>query len=563
MSDSCHGRPAPDGTGAWRDLVALLLLTGLALGLGLGSRSPWWPAESGVALAGSEMLGIGQWRIPQLGGQPTDQPILPVWLSAFAQQMFGSVRAGFLVPTFAAALATMALVWDFARRLSGREAALAAGLLLLITLQFGAAARNGAPDMLLCLFTTLTLYGLLRHLLFGPARGWFLAGSAAAGIGMLAHPMGYLGLLTLVPWAAGRMRGWPACRPEPTPWAAAAAMFLVIAAVPLLLALTTGITGDQAPEGLVARIRGTSGWPEGPGFLLFWWLPLTALAIWLWPRWREALTDGDVRILLLGGWLILAGLVLAFGTDGRSRDFLPLLPAAVLLASPWLPMLSRCRSVRQAALALTFAVPLSVLAFALWPPAFVQAAQTSGEAFPWPFVQWAVLPALGIGILLGPRHPLAAMVLVICGTGVLLSTLGRPTLDDTRSGRDVMALAELTAPAGQALGLLDPDPRFLLTASRPLALAARQADRREEHRAMFAWLADHEGRRLLASGTSAGCFDTHGATLLGSIGLEAWYLLRGGDVLAGCRRGRGTGESIIEWSPTSGGRAAESSARIP
>ncbi len=251
----------------------------------------------------------------------------------------------------------------------------------------------------------------------------------------------------------------------------------------------------------MTRTRGSGAWPDASWTLLLWWLPLTALVFWLWPRWRDALRNRDPRVLLLGGWVVLAGAFLVVNTGGKAQGLLPLLPAVVLLASPWLPMLSRRRSVGQAALALTFAVPLTVLAFALWPPAFVQAAQTSGEAFPWPFVQWAVLPALGIGILLGPRHPLAAMVLVICGTGVLLSTLGRPTLDDPRSGRDVMALAELTAPAGQALGLLDPDPRFLLTASRPLAFAARQADRREEQSAMFAWLAGHENRRLLASGS--------------------------------------------------------------
>lgn len=549
--------------GTWRDLIALLLLTGLTLGLGLGSRSPWWPAEAGIALAGSEMLITGQWQIPLLGGLASAQPILPIWLAALAEATLGSVRSGFLVPSFAAALVTVALVWDLARRLGGREAALTAALALLVTLQFGAAARNGSPDMLLAFLVTLSLYGLLRHLLIGPAWLWFVAGSAAAGAGMLAHSTGWLALLVLVPWGYGRARGWPVCSADRTPWAAAAAAFLVIAATPLILATTVSTSAGFAPEGLVTRTRGSGAWPDASWTLLLWWLPLTALVFWLWPRWRDALRNRDPRVLLLGGWVVLAGAFLVVNTGGKAQGLLPLLPAVILLASPWLPMLSRRKSVGQAALALTFAVPLTVLAVALWPPAFVQAAQTSGEAFPWPFVQWAVLPALGIGILLGPRHPLAAMVLVICGTGVLLSTLGRPTLDDPRSGRDVMALAELTAPAGQALGLLDPDPRFLLTTSRPLAFAARQADRREEQRAMFAWLAGHENRRLLASGASAGCFDTHSATLMGSIGVEAWYLLRDGDVLAGCRRGPGTGESIVEWSPALRSRAAESSTRIP
>ncbi len=549
--------------GTWRDLIALLLLTGLTLGLGLGSRSPWWPAEAGIALAGSEMLANGQWQIPLLGGLTSAQPILPVWLAALAEATLGSVRSGFLVPSCVAALLTVALVWDLARRLGGREAGLTAALALLVTLQFGAAARNGSPDTLLAFLVTLSLYGLLRHLLIGPAWLWFVAGSAAAGAGMLTHSSGWLALLVLVPWGYGRARGWPVCSAGRTPWAAAAATFLVIAATPMILAMTVSTSAGFAPEGLVARTRGSGTWPDSSWTLLLWWLPLTALVFWLWPRWRDALRNRDPGVLLLGGWVVLAGGFLVVNTGGKAQGLLPLLPAVVLLASPWLPALTRRRAVRRTALGLALAVPLAVLVFSLWPPPPVQAAQTSGEAFPWPFVQWAVLPSLAIALLLGQRHALAAMVIVFCGTGVLLSTLGRPALDDTRSGREVIALAEIIARAGPPIGLLDPDPRWFLITSRPLAFAARTTDIKTEKKAILAWLDGHEDRRLLASATSADCFETHSSTLLGSTGTETWYLIAGNDVRPGCRHARDSAEEIIEWDPSTARFPAETSTRIP
>jgi hypothetical protein len=44
---------------------------------------------------------------------------------------------------------------------------------------------NTIVDQLLCLFTTLSLYGLLRHCLRGPAWGWYVVGWAAAGLGII------------------------------------------------------------------------------------------------------------------------------------------------------------------------------------------------------------------------------------------------------------------------------------------------------------------------------------------------------------------------------------------
>ena len=46
-------------------------------------------------------------------------------------------------------------------------------------------ARQAQIDATLCFLITLSLYGLLRHLSTGPAPGWFVAGWAAAGLGVI------------------------------------------------------------------------------------------------------------------------------------------------------------------------------------------------------------------------------------------------------------------------------------------------------------------------------------------------------------------------------------------
>ena len=73
--------------------------------------------------------------------------------------------------------------------------------------------RGAQIDPTLCVLTTLSLYGLLRHLLLGPAWGWYFVGGLAAGLGVITKGVGFLPLLVLLPYALLRARGFAArCR---------------------------------------------------------------------------------------------------------------------------------------------------------------------------------------------------------------------------------------------------------------------------------------------------------------------------------------------------------------
>ena len=123
-----------------------------------------------------------------------------MWLQAAAHALVHDWPIAFLLPSLLAALLTLWLVRDLGRRLWNRRTGEMAALALFATLQFGLMAKRAHIDMVLLAMTTLSLWGLLRHLLRGPDwRGWWL-GAFAAGVGTVTKGVGFLPLLVVLPW---------------------------------------------------------------------------------------------------------------------------------------------------------------------------------------------------------------------------------------------------------------------------------------------------------------------------------------------------------------------------
>ena len=156
----------------WQDLAWLALALVLIIGTGLGIRDPWPADEPRFAAVARDMVLSHEWLFPRVGGDLyQDKPPLYFWLLAVGYTITGSVRASFLVPSFVAAATVLFLVYDLGRRLVGRAAGLAAGVMVCATLQFLVTMRGAQIDPLLCGLTTLSLYALLRHLLLRPRWG--------------------------------------------------------------------------------------------------------------------------------------------------------------------------------------------------------------------------------------------------------------------------------------------------------------------------------------------------------------------------------------------------------
>ncbi len=132
------------------------------------------------------------------------KPPVFMWLQAATYAAIPHWPVAFLLPSLLAALATLWLTWDIARRLWNRRVAAYAVLALFTVLQFGLMAKRAQIDMVLVALTTPVVVGNVAPPLRGPDwRAWTL-GLFAAGVGTVTKGVGFLPLLLLLPWMALR-----------------------------------------------------------------------------------------------------------------------------------------------------------------------------------------------------------------------------------------------------------------------------------------------------------------------------------------------------------------------
>jgi 4-amino-4-deoxy-L-arabinose transferase-like glycosyltransferase len=355
---------------ARRELLLFGVFALLLLGLGIGLRDPWPSDEPRFALVARLMVEHGQWLFPHRGHELyPDKPPVFMWLQALAYLATGQWRVAFLLPSLAAALTALALVYDLARRLWSHRSALLAAATLLVTIHFTYQMRNAQIDPLLLGWITLANYGLLRHLLLGPSWRWFAAGCFFAGVGVATKGVGVLALLMLIPYLIARRSHWhPLALPSGGwRWAGGLALFLLpILGWLLPMLLVAHADGDpQHAEYVqnilfgqtVHRYATPTGHIHSPfyflGIIVVDWLPLSLLLPWALPAWWRRLKRRDARFLLPLGWIVLVLLFFSFSPGKRDVYILPALPMTALALAPLLPGLLRRRGVRAAVFALT------------------------------------------------------------------------------------------------------------------------------------------------------------------------------------------------------------------
>jgi 4-amino-4-deoxy-L-arabinose transferase-like glycosyltransferase len=530
------------------DLLWLTALALLLIGTGLGLRDPWPPDEPRFALVAQDMLRSGDWLFPRIGGDLyADKPPMFFWLVAAATALTGSLRIGFLLPSLLAGLGTVLLAYDLVRRARGREAGLATGFVLLLTFQFVWQARNAQIDAVLCFFTTLSLYGLLRHLCLGPARGWFLAGWAAAGLGVITKGVGFLPLLALLPFAILVRRRWRAAVPRIGGLGAAGALVMLIAIglwfVPMMVASSAGgellaYRNEILFHQTVTRYA--EAWHHhAPLYYYFveivplFWLPLVALTPWLWPRWREALGARDTLVAVLLAWVLIVLAFFTASTGKRSLYILPAVPAFAMAAGPWLPGLLRARGPRRVAWVLGCGIAAVAGVAALY--LLVQPARVASIAAEYgirpvlPLAALAACCALVLWLLrLRDAWPAYAGVLAVAlaFTGLVVN----PRIDAARSGRTFTARVEQASAGIRELGLVGPKEQYLLQLRRPTYNFghARWRDKLGEAEDAATWLAAGPARALVMDKRlRALCFSGAKAVDLGRANQQHWFLVTG------------------------------------
>ena len=551
-------------------LAGVMAFALLVLSSGFAMHEPW-PADSPrFAAVARDMLATGDWLFPRVGGDLyPDKPPLFFWLMAASMWLTGSVKAGFLLPSLLAGLGSVWLTFDIVRRLFDTRAAVAAGLLLAVTVQFTMQAHTAQIDGTLCFLTTLGLYGLLRHLLLGPDWRWYAIAGVAAGAGVITKGVGFLPLLVLLPWFAMRRAGIVS---GPSGggarWLLAPALALGVIACwlvpmlvaslddPALAAYRNEILFGQTIDRYVDAVGHRKPFHYHITNVVPWaWLPLTLMLPWLLLRWRDDWRRRDPRTLLPLAWAALVFVFFMFSSGKRGVYILPALPAVVIAASPWLRdvlglrwpnAIARALVVLVAALAIAgyFELPGIIMArLGGSDPALVALAHgvtaslalvAAAFAMPWP------RPAPGLVRFGG----LLAVFWLQLGWWVM------PAVDDVRSGATIVRTARAMGPPDLELGIVWPKESLILHAGGPLTnFGHRRGDREQELADAARWLQGRSTRRLVVPDEAIGdCITDVGARDLGFAHRRRWLLVDGSAAAADCVA-RGEPGNAIPYRP--------------
>jgi 4-amino-4-deoxy-L-arabinose transferase-like glycosyltransferase len=536
-----------------RDLLWLALALFIIVGTGLGMRDPWPADEPRFAVLARDMAMSHEWLFPRVGGDLyQDKPPLYFWLLALCFTIFGSVKASFLIPSFLAAGGILFLIYDFGRRTVGREAGLAAALITVCTLQFVTVTRGAQIDATLCFLTTLSLYSLLRHLLLGPAWGWYFLGGFAAGLGVFTKGVGFLPVLLLIPYFVLRGTRWnglavvDAGRLGWRWWLAPLAMLLAISLwfVPMLIAAAGGSAEYAAyrDEILFKQTVGryAAAWHHVKPWYYFLvevipalWLPWSLLLFWLVPRFKAAFHERNAPVWLPLLWVFVVLLFFSWSPGKRGIYVFPALPALAIASLPFLGSVLARAGVRRAGFALggAFFGAAAVLAIAYAAHAkfaldAIAAADLGGTT-----ALYVYLLLCGGGLVFAfLRAPLVAWPVAIGSLAIVFSYLIAPAMNGQRSGQDFTRAVLAQVKPSEQLALVDYKEQFLLYLDRATVNFGhrRGFEGGRESFDASAWLNAAPDRVLLVPGKpfkTYQCF-TANATLAGRTSEEDWYLVR-------------------------------------
>ena len=558
MSTSTRSKPAPFHF-AW-----LILLAALSLAAGLGLREPSPPDEPRFVLAAQDMVSSGQWLFPHRGRELyAEKPPVFMWTQAAAYEVTGNWKVAFLLPSLLAALITLWLVHDLSARLWNRRAAQYATLALFVCLQFGLQAKRGQIDMLLVMLTTLSLWGLLRHLLQGPQWRLLYLGLFAAGVGTVTKGVGFLPVLVLLPWLAARWQGRVESFAQPNDgwrWLLGVLCFIAgtgVWVVPMLVAVFQ--SSDPALQAYANDIllkqtgkRYADSWHHVQPFwyyaqvMMTLWLPGALLLPWLLPAWLRRLRRGDPRFWLLLGWSALVLLFFSASPGKREVYIFPMLPALCVAAAPLLPALMQRIVVRRVLFAYLLVLASVACALAVsaltgsttWAHRLADQRGISDDTMQ-VFLFWL----LGFGVAVFAilswarlRHVGSALVLATAALWLVYGMGLAPALDADSSSRGLMQrVGQRIGPDAQ-LGMVAWREQNLLQADRPVTDFGFKQSWEAQWAEAGPWLAADPTRRwvFVLDEALGPCVDRGQVIDIGQSNRNRWMLVPGEAWKPGC-----------------------------
>lgn len=556
-----------------RRLAFLLIVAAVVLVAGLGLRDPWPADEPRFALIARDMAEGGSWLFPHVGGVIyPDKPPLFFWLVAALYVITGSLRVSLLIPGILAGLSALILVTDLGRRLWGPKTGIWCGVTLLALIQFPLQMKSGQIDGLLCLWTTLSLYGLSRHLLSGPDWRWYALSGLSAGLGVITKGVGFLPYLIFIPYLLATRNDWPVFRHtwRDVRWLLAPAATLLAISIWLLPMLI--VTNGSADPDLIAyrdnilfhqtvtRYANSWGHVKPPWYLFtnaipWLWLPVSLLLPWLVPAWRRDLKEKNASILLIGSWLLVVLIFFSISMGKRSLYIFPAAPALALIVGFHAQALSRRIGVQRVLVAIPTVLAFTIVAVAVY------ALMNPHDIGRWltdvPTIVKTSASLLIIGILMLAiiavcrRHQvLTGFATAMIAFWVGLSLLVAPSLNDTRSGRALIHAVDKEVGSEMLLGFVAWPEQFLLQWNRPVDHFGYRREPDGEIRDAALWLLASESRLvLLPDYLIEPCFDSGRVKQIGTAHRRNWVLASRAALSGSCVADDPIPQRVVQYSP--------------
>ena len=548
-----------------RELFWFFAIAFVVLAAGIGLRDPWPADEPRFVLVAKQMWESGDWLFPHRGSELyADKPPLYFWMLCAAYALVRNWTWAFLLPSLVAAMATLFLTYDLARRLWSHRAGLWAAIGVLACGGFLYQAKRAQIDPTVVAFITLGTYGIARHLLRGPDWRWYWIGCFAAGLGVISKGVGFLALLMLLPYAWMRWRKWPGLAPLGDDsrwrwWGGALAFFAAIAVwfVPMLVTAST--SGDPERHAYVQELlfrqtatRYTSAWhhTQPPWYFLEiiagMWLPFSLAIPWLIPRWRDVLRARDAAVWLPLAWALLVLVFFSASPGKRDMYILPMLPMLAVAAGPFLPDIVASKRFRACLVALVLVLAIALAGAGIGAlagdPAFEARIESERGLPPGSDALWWLLISCG-ALMVGTcavwrSNGLKAAGIALSLLVVLLFSGTAVLLDGENSSRVVMARAR--AAAGDAtLGLVGWKEQNLLQAVGPVEDFGFKQPVDVQLRAGISWMAEAPATRRLfvLDGAIDACVLRDHAMPVGTANRRGWWLLDMSAIAPACLPG--------------------------
>jgi 4-amino-4-deoxy-L-arabinose transferase-like glycosyltransferase len=553
-----------------KNTIWFFMLAFVVLAAGYGLREPWPADEPRFVLVAKQMVESGNYLFPHRGIELyADKPPIYFWILSGCYFLIGSWRWSFLLPSLIAGMGTLYLCFDLAKRLWNPRAALWAAAGILFCFQFVYQFKRAQIDPTLVLFTTIALYGMLRHMLLGPHWRWFYLACFFSGLGVITKGVGFLPLLLLLPYAIlyfMRAQGLSNMQSRTWPrWLLGIGFFLaaiVMWLVPVLwTAHSSGLAEHQAYLDNIlfkqTAKRYTDPWQHFEPWwyfaevMAFYWLPFSLFFLWLWKPWKTAIAQKDARILLPLSWAILVVLFFSISSAKRDMYVLPALPAFALAAAPFMQSISEKKWFRYALLAFVLIFSLLLLGVGIsalnGEPKFEAKLLDSRTIIGADYLWW-MLCSVGVIGLVSAMLFRVRRVWLSCAISFSLIWVGyglivHSVLDDASSSKTVMRAARTYAGPEANIGLVDWKEQNLLQAIGPTTDFGFLKRPSEQLWLARQWLKQSPAQRvlLLQSTDALKCVNLKdsSAVHLGVANRRSWWLIKNDSALIACTSAQG------------------------